>query len=182
MVYAAITTGAIFLAIILNDLVQSNSGVIPQHALLGFISVLIIVVLDQKGYGLVAWGLLLIPLFAFIVSLVGVYLNGSPAAIPSVSKAITAIVSPPKDSSVIGLPASSSAAAAGSSQGCCAPVIAPKPCDTSAHAQAPVHAEPAPEPVVPAPAAEPAKPLELLTGPPGSIASNLSPMTSCAPS
>jgi hypothetical protein len=170
MVYAAITTGAIFLAVVLNDLVQNNSGKIPQHAILGFISVLIMVVLSQKGYDLVAWGLLLIPLIAFIVSLVGVYLNGSPAATSSVSAAISAVLNTTsKDSSVIGLPASSSAAAAANTD-CVKPAAPPKACDTSAPKQAPV------EPVKPAPA-EPAKPP---TGPPGSIASNLSPITACA--
>ena len=175
MTYAAITTGAIFLAIILNDVVQSSTGKIPQHAILGFISVLIMVVLSQKGYELVAWGLLLIPLISFIVSLINVYLNGSPAAAPSVSTAISAIINPsPDGASLIGLPASSSTAAAASSKPCCHQVV-PKPCDRSAPKQAPVlpAAEPSPpEPAPPVPAPPP-------TGPPGSIASNLSPMIGC---
>jgi hypothetical protein len=175
MAYAAITTAALFLAIILNDLVQNESGKIAQHALVGFICVLIIIVLSQKGYDLVAWGLLLIPLTSFLVSLVGVYLNASPAAPTAASEAISSILNPPsKDSSVIGLPASSSVAAAS-----CAPPVEYKNCGGPEPAPAPNPVPPKrcgnPEPV-PAPKDEPSP-----TGPPGSIASNLSPLTACAP-
>jgi hypothetical protein len=69
MYYPAITTAALFTAIILNDTIQRNTSETPQHFILGLISVLIMLVLSQKGAELVAWGLLFIPAVIIILSL-----------------------------------------------------------------------------------------------------------------
>ena len=77
MYYPAITTAALFTAIIIVDAIKKHSSNIPSHAFLGLLSVGAMIFLSMKGADFVAWGILVLPMFIIILSFVLVYM-GSP--------------------------------------------------------------------------------------------------------
>jgi hypothetical protein len=77
MYYPAITTAALFTAIIIVDAIKKYSSNIPSHAFLGLLSVGAMLFLSMKGADFVAWGILVLPMFIIILSFVLVY-TGSP--------------------------------------------------------------------------------------------------------
>ena len=70
MYYSAVTTVALFIAIIINDVIQNNVSSISNHAFLGLLSVLAVLFLCMKGAESVAWGLIIIPMFTIALSFV----------------------------------------------------------------------------------------------------------------
>ena len=68
MYYPALTTAALFTAIIIADSIQQKVNDIGRHALLGFICVLIMLILSEKGAEFVAWGLLFLPMLIILIS------------------------------------------------------------------------------------------------------------------
>lgn len=64
-----IIAGALFVAIIFNDLLRHEFEDLPGHSTLGVVSILLIAGLCQRGAVLVAWGLLLLPLTVFLIIL-----------------------------------------------------------------------------------------------------------------
>ena len=75
MYYPAITTAALFTAIIIVDAIKKYSSNIPSHAFLGLLSVGAMLFLSMKGADFVAWGILVLPMFIIILSFVLVYMN-----------------------------------------------------------------------------------------------------------
>ena len=73
MFYPAIATAALFTAIIIHDAMVKESDSIPNHAFLGLISVLAMIYLSMKGADIVAWGILVLPMFIIALSFVLVY-------------------------------------------------------------------------------------------------------------
>jgi len=73
MFYPAIATAALFTAIIIHDAMVKESSSIPTHAFLGLISVLAMFYLSMKGADVVAWGILVLPMFIIALSFVLVY-------------------------------------------------------------------------------------------------------------
>ena len=63
-----ITTAAMFISFIFLDLARNEYNSLPPHIILGVVSTLLISVICDKGYAIVAWGLLTIP---FIIIFVG---------------------------------------------------------------------------------------------------------------
>jgi len=57
----AITTAAIFVAILILDLARAQYELLPGHSIAGAICVLLMVVLCQKGAGFAGWVLLSVP-------------------------------------------------------------------------------------------------------------------------
>jgi hypothetical protein len=64
----AITTAAIFVAILILDLIRANYYLLPGHSVAGAVSVLLMVVLCQKGASFAGWVLLSVP---FLLVLAG---------------------------------------------------------------------------------------------------------------
>jgi hypothetical protein len=81
MSYPAITTAALFVALLTLDLVNRNNRLLAAHFIFGVISVLLMLYLSQQGADFVAWGLLLVP---FILLMTGVII-GSVKATPGPS-------------------------------------------------------------------------------------------------
>lgn len=72
MSYPAITTGALFVALLTLDLIRRNNRLLAAHFIFGVIAVLLMMYLSQQGADFVAWGLLLLP---FILLIVGVIIG-----------------------------------------------------------------------------------------------------------
>jgi hypothetical protein len=75
MYYPAITTAALFTAIIIDDAIKKNSDSIPTHAFMGLLCVGAMIFLSMKGADFVAWGILVLPMFIIILSFVLVYMD-----------------------------------------------------------------------------------------------------------
>ena len=75
MYYPAITTAALFTAIIIRDVITRNTSDISSHAFLGLISILAMIVLSMYKADFVAWGLLVLPMFIILLSYVLTYFN-----------------------------------------------------------------------------------------------------------
>ena len=75
MYYPAITTAALFTAIIIRDSVTRNSSDIPHHAFVGLICVAAMIFLSMNKADFVAWGLLVLPMFIIILSYILTYFN-----------------------------------------------------------------------------------------------------------
>lgn len=61
-----IATAAVFVALIFLDLLRREFELLPGHGLFGIICVFLMTMLCQRGFNMVAWGLLLIP-FVFLI-------------------------------------------------------------------------------------------------------------------
>ena len=92
MYYPAIITAALFLGIIVNDIFSRKRGSIPEHLVLGLVSVTLMVWLTMKNAEIVAWGLLMIPLFILAITFIFVIFNvslGSTSTTPAAGTATT---------------------------------------------------------------------------------------------
>ena len=118
MFYPAISTAALFTAIIIHDAMTKQASSIPTHAFLGLFCILAMLYLSMKGANFVAWGILILPMFIIALSFVLVYIgsakNGSSAPAPATesapntrSSSTPASVGVPASSSSVGVPASS---------------------------------------------------------------------------
>ena len=88
MYYPAITTAALFTAIIIRDVITRNTSDIGSHSFLGLICILGMIVLSMYGADFVAWGLLVLPMFIILLSYVLTYFN-SPIMKSSAASAAT---------------------------------------------------------------------------------------------
>lgn len=77
MYYPAIITGALFVGIIISDIFSRKRGNIPEHLVLGLVSITLMVWLTMKNAEIVAWGLLMIPLFILAITFIFVIFNVS---------------------------------------------------------------------------------------------------------
>ena len=79
--YPALTTAALFVALILLDLAKSQYKLLIGHFLFGIIAVLLMIYLSQKGADLVAWGIFSIPLVMLAIGLAIGALHSAPGAV-----------------------------------------------------------------------------------------------------
>lgn len=77
MYYPALTTAALFTAIIIEDAITRKSSNFIKHLFLGFISVGLMVYLSMNKAEFVAWGLLIIPMFIIFLSFISLKSNTS---------------------------------------------------------------------------------------------------------
>jgi hypothetical protein len=104
--YAALVTAALFTGIILNDLYSTYDRNQPlKHFLFGFVSTIIMVVLEYFGYEPVAWSLLIVPI-AIITSIFISVLWSPPNPAPPkpTLSAPTPAPAPPKPAPKVQLP------------------------------------------------------------------------------
>jgi len=64
-----IATAAIFVALIILDLLRRDYELLPGHGFFGLISVFLMAILCQRGYNMAAWGLLLFPFVILVIGL-----------------------------------------------------------------------------------------------------------------
>ena len=88
--YPALTTAALFIALILLDLGKQQFKLLIGHFLAGIIAGLLMLYLSQNGADLVAWGIFSIPLVMLGIGLAIGALRSAPGA---VSSAATATIS-----------------------------------------------------------------------------------------
>ena len=92
MYYPAIITGALFVGILISDIFSGKRANMPEHLVLGLISVSAFIWLGVHNAEIVAWGLLMIPLFilaiTFIFVMFDVKLATTPTT-PTISPAVT---------------------------------------------------------------------------------------------
>jgi cytoskeletal protein RodZ len=114
MYYPALTTAALFTALILSDTIQRNTSQVGQHALMGFISVLLMLLLSQSGAEIVAWGILFLPMFIIFLSFIMVWRQSlvmTPEATAPVASATAPVAQEPAAAAITAAtPASTPAA------------------------------------------------------------------------
>jgi hypothetical protein len=81
--YPALTTAALFMALILLDIGKQQYNLMIGHFLFGIIAVLLMVYLSQNGADMVAWGIFLIPLVMLAIGLTIGALRSAPGAVSS---------------------------------------------------------------------------------------------------
>ena len=64
-----IATAALFVALIILDLLRRDYELLPGHGFFGLISVFLMAILCQRGYSMAAWGLLLFPFVILVIGL-----------------------------------------------------------------------------------------------------------------
>lgn len=69
----SMVTAALFLAVILSDLMKGRQDSAKGHFFLGIVSFLLILYLHEEGYDMVAWGILSVP---FILIAIGLLFSG----------------------------------------------------------------------------------------------------------
>jgi hypothetical protein len=111
MFYPAITTAALFTAIIIHDAMTKQASSIPTHAFLGLFCILAMLYLSMKGAEFVAWGILILPMFIIALSFVLVYIGsaktGSSAQATAPAPATAQNTKSSSTPSSVGVPASS---------------------------------------------------------------------------
>ena len=65
--YPVLITVAIFIALILDDIIQRTPENIPTNTLQGFVSMILMLILSFKDMELVSWGLLVLPIIVLIL-------------------------------------------------------------------------------------------------------------------
>ena len=66
--YSIISTAAIFIAIVFNDLIQNRKYLIRFHIFLGLLATSLVIILWYLDYEIVAWGLIIVPIFTLFIS------------------------------------------------------------------------------------------------------------------
>jgi hypothetical protein len=69
----SMVTAALFVAVILSDLMKGRRDSAKGHFFLGIVSFLLILYLHEEGYDMVAWGILSVP---FILIVLGIMFGG----------------------------------------------------------------------------------------------------------
>jgi len=77
--YPVFITIALFIAIVLDDLLVRSPESITKHSLEGLVSTLLMVVLSYNNMEFVSWGLLILPLIVLIAAYHFASLQGTPA-------------------------------------------------------------------------------------------------------
>ena len=83
MYYPAIITGALFVGILISDIFSGKRANMPEHLVLGLISVSAFVWLGVHNAEIVAWGLLMIPLFILAITFIFVMFDVKLATTPT---------------------------------------------------------------------------------------------------
>jgi len=75
-----LVTAALFIAVIISDLMKRRADSAKGHFFLGIVAFLLINYLHQEGHDLVAWGILSVP---FILIAIGLFFGGGTSQQPS---------------------------------------------------------------------------------------------------
>lgn len=86
--YSIIFTAALFVAIILNDVLQGRTTRVLSHTIFGVIATGLVSILWYLNYEFVSWILILIPVIALII---GYFLASSGTTVPSTSSSSTSL-------------------------------------------------------------------------------------------
>lgn len=78
--YPALTTAALFMALIILDLAKQQYKLLIGHFLFGVIAVLLMIYLSQNGMDLVAWGVFSIPIVMLLIGISIGYLHSAPGS------------------------------------------------------------------------------------------------------
>jgi len=70
----AFITAALFIAVIISDLMKRRADAAKGHFFLGIVAFLLISYLHEEGHDLVAWGILSVPL---LLTIIGLLFSGS---------------------------------------------------------------------------------------------------------
>lgn len=77
--YSIIFTAAIFVAILINDVIHDTKAYLVSHSILGLIALVLVTVLWYLNYEFVGWALILIPITALFISYLVLLSNKKPA-------------------------------------------------------------------------------------------------------
>lgn len=66
--YSIIFTAAIFIAVILNDVLQGHNKSISNHFFLGVVAISLVTILWYLEYEIVGWAMVLTPIFVLLIS------------------------------------------------------------------------------------------------------------------
>jgi tetrahydromethanopterin S-methyltransferase subunit E len=105
--YPALTTAALFMALILLDIGKQQFKLMIGHFLVGIIAVLLMVYLSQNGADMVAWGIFLIPLVMLAIGLTIGALRSAPGAVSAAATMAKADATGPVPCDASGNPLSS---------------------------------------------------------------------------
>ena len=83
--YPALTTGALFTALILLDFGKHQFKLLIGHFLVGIIAVLLMIYLSQNGADMAAWGIFSIPIVMLCIGLIIGALRSVPGAVTVVA-------------------------------------------------------------------------------------------------
>ena len=83
--YPALTTGALFTALILLDFGKHQFKLLIGHFLVGIIAVLLMTYLSQNGANMAAWGIFSIPIVMLCIGLIIGALRSVPGAVTVVA-------------------------------------------------------------------------------------------------
>ena len=88
MYYPAIITLALFAGILVSDIFSGKRANIPEHLVLGLISVSLMAWLSIHNAEIVAWGLLMIPMFILAITFIFVMFDVKLAPPPAATTAL----------------------------------------------------------------------------------------------
>ena len=109
--YPVCVTLALFIALILFDIIQRHPSLVTPHVFAGLVTLLLMVYLSFKDMELVSWGLLLIPLVVLIICFfLGNTTTGKTAMPPAAAAAPVSPVSCGTPAPTIATPAAISTA------------------------------------------------------------------------
>uniref|UniRef100_A0A6C0K0B3 Uncharacterized protein n=1 Tax=viral metagenome TaxID=1070528 RepID=A0A6C0K0B3_9ZZZZ len=91
--YSIVFTAALFMAIILNDLIQKHKNRVAIHSFFGLLATGLIAILWYLEYEVVGWTLILVPIAALIISYIVVATGASSSVTATAAPAPTGIMS-----------------------------------------------------------------------------------------
>lgn len=92
--YSIIFTAAIFIAIILNDLIYKNTNDIPLHGSFGLLAVGLVTILWYLKYEIVAWVIIALPIIILTLSYITLVLGTKKSVKTTTSEMPVGIESP----------------------------------------------------------------------------------------
>jgi len=109
--YPVIITAALFIAIILDDILQENNTGVPIHGLEGLVCVGLMIILSLRDSEIISWGLLV--LIVVIFSVAYYFGRSKSSSVPSLTSIVKPVMSCPVQGvtaspSIIGTPNMSS--------------------------------------------------------------------------
>jgi predicted lipid-binding transport protein (Tim44 family) len=92
--YSIIFTVAIFIAVLLNDVIQHRTQRVPLHSFLGSIVIGLLTVLWYLDFEIVGWALIMIPIVALLISYIVVATRKTSMSATTVSSGPVGVTQP----------------------------------------------------------------------------------------
>ena len=92
--YSIIFTVAIFIAVLLNDVIQHRTQRVPLHSFLGSIVIGLVTVLWYLNFEVVGWALVMLPIIALIISYIVVVSSKKTASTTTMSSGPVGVTQP----------------------------------------------------------------------------------------